>query len=124
MALWICGSCSRHIKTNEACPFCGAAAGHRAGFRPVSRATRAALALSVAVASTGALAACSDETPDDPTLQPAYGAPALDAQPSPDADTSDASRLDAAPDGLVSVDAAYGAPPPPDGGDAGDAGSD
>lgn len=107
MALSICSSCQRHVKGDEACPFCGGAITAGAARAPASRMSRAAMLFGVAAVS----AACST------SAVALYGAPAPDldrdsgaADGGSDADaaTTDAS-VDASDGGPVAM---YGAPAP------------
>ncbi len=98
MALSVCSSCQRHVKGNDACPFCGGATSTGPARRPPSRVARAAMLFGAAAVS----AACSSSTPEPKGAED--------------------SGSDAPP---LAFDAAYGAPPPRDAGpdpDAADGG--
>ena len=121
MALRLCASCSRHVRSSdEECPFCGARSSAAVPV-PVSRATRAALIFgSATLVVAGVACGGTTESPDASSdaspvpVQPPYGAPppqdaGLDvARPPADA------GADA--DGAVPVQPPYGAPPPVDAG--------
>lgn len=111
MALLLCGGCSRHIqKSHTTCPFCGATEGHVPGARPLSRATRALLLFSSAVAAAAGPSACStsDTSPvGDVSTDAAYGGADGPFQPFQDA------ASDAPFSSDVSTDSVYGAPDAP-----------
>jgi len=117
MALHLCGSCSRHVRTTEStCPFCGAKDERRALASPLSRATRAAMVFgaAAAVATSAACGGMTSSGDDDPTVVAAYGAPPSDASTdaAPTPEPRDAALPDARSDADSAVVAAYGAPPP------------
>lgn len=90
MALVLCSSCNRHVRSaSDACPFCGATVAPAEVEVSRGRLSRAAMVFGAMAVSVGA-AACSKETVAQP-----YGAP----PPPP---------MDGGPSAMAAI---YGAPP-------------
>ncbi len=123
MSFFLCVSCSRHVRANAPCPFCGSitsTAIERTRSRRASRAVRfvGAAAIGVACGGTGNPGdGGTNDATEEFSPEPAYGAVAPDAATdsgAKDASTSDVDETDAKSD--VGSGALYGAPPPPNGG--------
>ncbi len=104
MSLVACSACRRHVRSGDACPFCGAAS--VAG--PASSAMRYPLRIA------GALAVAASVGCSSTTSTPVYGAPAP-PDSATDARSTEAATDTAGPDDSGGTGTLYGAPAPDSG---------